>query len=154
MTTTDTQSLVAILEKLNIKVNIIRRPTTLTKDAEGWEHWAWVVRLERFGSPYKYTEDIPYRMGSAHVEKRKPVASWMPKVVTPKAPDAATIVHSLILDSSACDESHADWCANFGYDEDSRKAMDIYLACQKSGTMLRKFLGKDLEAVKEAAQDY
>jgi hypothetical protein len=163
--TTTVHPLVAILKKLNVTVNVISRPTRLVRDAEGWEYWNWVVRLERRNEPASnlsdgYTTDITYKMGSGHVEElnrqdkmhqENLAATVMPK---PKAPDVATVVHSLVLDSSACDNSHADWCANFGYDEDSRKAMDIYLACQRNGTTLRKFFGKDFEAVKEAAQDY
>ena len=166
MTATQTiHPLHTILESLNIKVNIIGRPTSLTKDKEGWDHFAWSARLERrndatSNKPDAQTEDIPYKMGSAHVEplndlQRMRLRNYGDKPVRkPKAPDAATIVHSLLMDSEACEMSHEDWCANCGYEEDSRKGMDIYLACQKSGRIIRSFLGKDLEAVKEAAQDF
>jgi hypothetical protein len=42
------------------------------------------------------------------------------------------------------DESFTDFCGNFGYDEDSRKAHKTYLAVLKSGEKLNKFLGSDL----------
>ena len=33
-----------------------------------------------------------------------------------------------------------------GYDTDSRKGLDTYLACQQTGTDLRRLLGYDLYA--------
>lgn len=35
-------------------------------------------------------------------------------------------------------ESFEDWCWNFGYDTDSRKALDTYLQCQKNSDGFRR----------------
>jgi hypothetical protein len=42
------------------------------------------------------------------------------------------------------DESFTDFCSNFGYNEDSRKAHKTYVAVLRSGEKLNKFLGCDL----------
>lgn len=88
---------------------------------------------------------------------RRGTLAWskLEKQRKPIAPHAADVLHSLILDSSACDQSFNDWCGDFGYDTDSRKALDTYLACQESGTKLRKvFSGAQLEKLRELLQDY
>ena len=63
-------------------------------------------------------------------------------------------MYCLIVDSEACSETFESWCSNFGYDTDSRKAMDTYLACQKNGEKLRKAGVTDIEAAREAFRDY
>jgi hypothetical protein len=46
----------------------------------------------------------------------------MLKGMKPKAPSAASVLHSLVLDGSAIDQSFIDWCDEFDSDPDSRKA--------------------------------
>lgn len=70
-------------------------------------------------------------------------------------PCAANVLYCLLSDIDLGSESHADFCANMGYDEDSRKGLEIYLACQKTGEELRKvFTGEDLETLREMLEDY
>lgn len=61
------------------------------------------------------------------------------------APDAADVLHSLLLDASVtyatCFE---DWASEYGYDTDSRKAEDIYNAC--------KLIARDFNRVFTSAQ--
>ena len=85
--------------------------------------------------------------------RRKPRASWdTPK---PKKPKVADVLHSLILDASAADENFHDWCANYGYSDDSIKAMNTYKACLEIAVALRKHFSPDtLRQVRELLQDY
>lgn len=68
-------------------------------------------------------------------------------------PTAASVIWSLMLDSSACNESFGDWCSNYGYDEDSRKALELYLECQAVGQKLG-FLSGIRSQIEEILQDY
>lgn len=71
------------------------------------------------------------------------------------APKAASVLHSLLLDTDCGADTFEDFCSNLGYDEDSRKAHDTYLACQKLGTQLRKvFTREQIEKLRELLQDY
>ncbi len=71
------------------------------------------------------------------------------------APHKADVLHSLILDSSAVDQSFASWCNEYGYDSDSRKAESTYRACQENADKLsRVFSGAEIAALAEALQDY
>lgn len=73
----------------------------------------------------------------------------------PKAPTAASVLHSLILDSSAAEQSFESWCGDFGYATDSRKAFGIYEACQKNADKLNRVIPRALrEQLAELLQDY
>ena len=73
----------------------------------------------------------------------------------PKAPKVADVLHSLVLDASAADENFHDWCANYGYSDDSIKAMNAYKACLEVAAALRKHFPPDtLRTVRELLRDY
>lgn len=60
-----------------------------------------------------------------------------------KEPDAASVLDCLLSDSSSVDNARGfeDWCRDFGYDTDSRRAERTYKACERQAEKLRKFLG-------------
>lgn len=60
-------------------------------------------------------------------------------------PTAAGVLACLLSDGGAVDETFDEWCANLGYDEDSRKALKTFKACQRAGKNVRKLLGDDYE---------
>lgn len=57
-----------------------------------------------------------------------------------KVPRVKDILWSLYMDASGAQESFEDWCSNYGYDTDSRRALNMYFACQESGHKLRKIM--------------
>jgi len=72
-------------------------------------------------------------------------------------PQIADVTHSLLMDGSPYfdSESFEEWASNFGYDTDSRKAEKMYQECMETGRKLnRAFTAKELETLREAAQDY
>lgn len=69
-------------------------------------------------------------------------------------PQLADVIHSLLLDSSACTVSFEDWARDCGYDTDSRKAEDIYRKCQEVGFKLLKLPSDVIEKAREILQDY
>lgn len=57
-------------------------------------------------------------------------------------PDVVEVLHSLLLDASALDSrDFADWCADFGYSDDSITARGLYDACIATATKLRAAFG-------------
>lgn len=66
-------------------------------------------------------------------------------------PDVADVLHSLLMDGSAIDSgSFADWCSEYGYDEDSIKVRAMYDACLQIGLRLRAAFGdKTLSELRE-----
>lgn len=59
-------------------------------------------------------------------------------------PTAYDLLSCLRLDSEAANESFSNWCANFGYDNDSIKALNTYNACVETARKLKVALGCDL----------
>jgi hypothetical protein len=68
-------------------------------------------------------------------------------------PHLADVLDCLFIDSSACGESFDNWSADYGYNSDSIKALEIYRACQRNGDKLRKVLGADYEALEEIVRE-
>lgn len=67
--------------------------------------------------------------------------------------DPANVLNCLFSDASAALDTFEGWCSDIGYDTDSRKALDMYLACQKTSTDLRKLLGKDYAKIEEMVRE-
>ena len=68
---------------------------------------------------------------------------------------AADVLHSLVMDAQATGYTFEDWCADFGYDSDSRKAYKVYEACLESGVKLRRiFTSTQIARLFEILQEY
>jgi hypothetical protein len=61
----------------------------------------------------------------------------------PKPPRAEDVLDSLASDAGSIENARffEDWCADFGYDTDSRKAEATYNECCRLARQLRSFLG-------------
>lgn len=75
------------------------------------------------------------------------------RVSKPKPLNIDDVLYSLIMDSQAGSESFDDFCDNYGYDNDSINANDIYRACQKNGKKVRTFI-KDINQAIELFHNY
>ena len=141
-------------------------PVTITAigaDNEGdWEFDAWHVKFSNKYGSWSTT----YKTGIGH---RKFPKGFVPdKTLNPRCiafaqqesckitvmPSIADVMHSLIFDASAADDNFHDWCANYGYSEDSIKAMNMYKECLETATALRRYIDHTtLQKVREAVQD-
>lgn len=117
------------------KCVLIREP--YSKKSDNWEDTAFAWRA------WVNNESFKYFTGSGLVNPNG----------RPKPPTLDDVLYALVSDAEACDMSFDDWCSSFGYDTDSRKALDTYLACQRNATKLRK-AGIDIDAERERLADY
>lgn len=76
--------------------------------------------------------------------RRKAKQSWVKD--TPQKPNVAEVLHSLFLDASAADYNFSDWCAEYGYIDDSIKALNIYKQCLETAAMLRRSFDSETRA--------
>lgn len=132
---------------------------------DGWLYDLWAVTLSYKDNKFK-TE---YRTGLGH---RKPVkGSGLKKdikglwntdgwggghynltdkqaadkgLLKEQPPTLADVLSCLLSDASGAEETFGGWCSNFGYDTDSRKALDIYLKCQATNDALSQMFGCEL----------
>lgn len=126
---------------------------------EGWSHFKWTVALAYKGAGFATS----YRTGLGHAKPAHGVTVHGDLVDTPKGamrheqaardgylrptpPAIADVVYSLVSDASSSEQTFEDWCAEFGYDSDSRKALATYLECQATRTKLLALFGAELLA--------
>jgi hypothetical protein len=73
------------------------------------------------------------------------------KTGRPTRPTVADVLHSLFSDASAADENFSDWCDNYGYSDDSIKALNMYKACTEVAQNLRRQFNPETRAKIHAA---
>lgn len=130
------------IENLRFDIKHIRDP--LKSKSADWKETADHWHITFFHDGGSFTTD--YYTGSGH-RKQKHGRDFAVK------PDIKDVIYSLFMDSSAEHENFNDWCANFGYSDDSISALNIYKECLESGRKLRK-LGLPRAYLEELFQDY
>lgn len=121
-------------QKINFNVKFTRNP--ITSESDDWKDTAhqWRVTINR--QEFGYFTGIAHRKGN-----------------TPTPPTLDDVLFCLVSDAEAGCMTFSEWCACFGYDEDSRKALNIYHECQETYHKLRK-ARVNIEAERERLQDY
>jgi hypothetical protein len=101
----------------------------------------------RLGRKVKPIEFVLGRMTVAQLEERK-------KTV-PNDPTLEDVMYALLMDANVGRQalSFGEFCDEYGYDEDSRKAYNIFTACQEQYTKLRR-LGVDFDALDDLLADF
>lgn len=119
-----------------IRLDIIEGPDA-ARDADGWEHYAYTVRLRR--------------------GTRTLTTPWAQGLGLTQRPTAEDVLASLMLDASGYDNaegSFEEWASEYGYSEDSRKAEALYRQVGTLTRKLKRFLGEDYNATAtEDAED-
>ena len=81
--------------------------------------------------------------------------NWNNIHVKPVKPHLADILYSLFSDAAALDMNFKEWCDNYGYDNDSIKALNIYNQCIDIGYKLRKMFKREMyDELKELLYEY
>lgn len=147
-------------------VNIVH--IGLMVNDELWQHDKWVVVIN--GQTFDYRTGIGHRKPLTPLYKdefnrvknmnpRKDKGNLMlhndqlEKCSRPKKLDLDDVLYSLIMDSYATEETFEDWCSEYGYDADSRKAERMYNDCKENTKKLKTFID-DLDVAREKFQDY
>ena len=110
----------------------------------------WVIK---FHAPFSKIGTFPYYTGTGLRKKPKSFSrNAKPEAVTPPA---ASVLYCLLSDASAVDMNHHDWCDTFGYDRDSRKALQIYTTClEQSERLLQIFPRPLIDELEELLSEY
>lgn len=90
------------------------------------DHWRVIIKMSDGDRPAKMT--TYFSMGKGHHGK---------------APELADVLDCLGMDAASVENARdfADWCSEYGYDTDSRKAHRTYTICKRQAERLRKLLG-------------
>lgn len=91
-----------------------------------------------------FASKFAWSLNVVTVDKRKPIL-----------PEISDFVYSIVLDSDALQYDFEDWCGNFGYEQDSRKAEKIFNECLEIGLKLNRAISsEEFEKLREIFQDY
>jgi hypothetical protein len=95
------------------------------EDSAAMDHWKCVLRCSG------HSMTVPFSMGYGH---------------NGKEPKAEMVLDAIASDSASVDNCRGfeDWCNDFGYEMDSRKAERIFKTCEHQAKRLRSFLGDGL----------
>lgn len=152
------------LLSINVNYSAVHRGEGVDKSVDHkWVHDRWDCKFSR--GPKRM--EIEYRTGTGLRKLRKGTFTTTARVGTiayeqwerasliAVAPTAASVLHSVVMDAGADSEPFGDWCSNLGYEEDSRKALEIYLLCQAQSQMFRKaFDHAERAALEKLLEDY
>jgi len=141
-------------------------------EGDNWQKGADEFRFEINGNSFSYYTGVGHRKFAKSYNAMElqrsglSLNAWgkvtesghkkLLEATTAVFPSLESLIESIMLDGSACDESFESWAGNFGYDTDSRKALEIYMACQENYSKLRRawdFNRATLEAYFEAKND-
>lgn len=132
---------------------------------DGWECDGWRVWFERKGAD---TLKAPFFTGIGHRAplKRAPkpptankrsaaYENWAHQWLKPVAPSAASVLYSLLSDAQGAEQPFDYWAADYGYDTDSIKALNIYNACCEVRRQVNAFFSHEQrEKLRELLEDY
>ena len=71
------------------------------------------------------------------------------------APTQASVLYCLLADASMAEDGFSDFCANCGYDTDSRKALEMFLEIDKQAQAMKQVFSNDtIEQLNVLLEDY
>ncbi|WP_223699744.1 hypothetical protein [Pseudomonas aeruginosa] len=130
-----------------------------------WVHDLWSVSfIHEHG-----VLDTEFRTGIGHRKATIPMpvdirrlapnilarVEWEKRHIKPVAPKAVCILSSLVRDCDVGGSTFEEFCGDFGYDKDSRKALDTYMACQEITSKLRRFFSQEeVETIRSLVEHY
>lgn len=157
----------AIAEKLQnlfITVTVINAGETVKEN--NWKCDAWRVTFKR-GAQHAFKQfETDYFTGIGHRKSKlkRPyfanphsiaAEAWDKQNLKPVAPNAASVLHSILQDGAAIETSFEYWCSDYGYESDSIKALNTYQACCEIGKKVNAFFSHtEREELKTLLQDY
>lgn len=122
-TTTDTTTILDFIRSIRASMTAERVDQNPTMaDSANMDHWRCVLKAGRSRMTVYFSQ------GYGHNGKEPRLSA----VLSCLADDAAGIANT---------PDFEDWCSDYGYDTDSRKAEKTFEACEREAERLRKFLG-------------
>lgn len=120
-----TQTIKQFVDRNNVRMSCAWTDTNPNIDPKDWargtSHYRCVLKI----GPRRMT--TYFSMGSAYT----------------KEPSAEDLIDCLASDAASIENARSfeDWCADYGYDADSRKAEKIYKTCARQAARLRNLVG-------------
>ncbi len=121
-----------LMKRITMECERVDSNPNMDDAAHPMDHWCCHLRFQ--GRNMK----VVFSMGSAH---------------NGKAPKLRDVMPCLVSDSLGAGASFSEWCAEYGYDTDSRKAEATYNAVERQSRALRQLLTDSLDTVATMYED-
>lgn len=120
-------------------------------DDYGWRHRVWEVNLNR-GLMWEYRAwDV--MIGDEFRPKKQVTIEYKTGIGAEYKLEG--VLHALLMDASAGELSFPDFCREYGYDADSRRAFSTWEACKENAKkLLRLYTPEEIETLREVFSDY
>lgn len=135
----------AAVDQLLVDAMVDYRATRIgERTADNWKHDLWHISFRRRG--VNNSCEFEFRTGIGHRSKKTGVAI---------KPSATSVLSCLVKDATALNQSFYNWCDDYGYSNDSLKALNTYNECCETATKLRQvFKAAEITKIEELTQDY
>ena len=130
----DTASLIRDILTAN-NINFSVSYVGINNDEE-WPHYQWLFTLTKHKTAGVYFD---FKTGLGLVHKPR-TAQGRTLAESPTPPTIADLFYSLTLDNYAGGLNFADFCAEYGYSDDSIKAANIFKAIKQNSDKLNSIL--------------
>ena len=163
---TTTRNATEIIADAGLTIEFQHVPTNYDPKSKEWQHIAWNATLTTPRGSFQ----TPYKQGIGHIPKEwgidarslagsealnRILRTGRRHIIGPSGdalktagvlptPEPLDLLSSLCSDAGAIDETFDNWCANYGYDSDSRKAEATYNACREIGLNMIRIMGAAL----------
>ena len=117
------------------------------EDSANMDNWKCVLSIKVLREGFDTWHGYKGKLGARQYATRKMTVPFsMGYGHNGKEPKAEMVLDAIASDSASVDNSRGfeDWCSDFGYETDSRKAERIFKACEHQAKRLRSFLGDGL----------
>jgi len=116
------------IKRISMVASYADHNPNMIEGGENMDHWRCVFKMGR------RSLTIYFSMGMAH---------------NGKEPTAADVIACVVSDARGIDycRSFEDWCSDYGYDTDSRKAERIFKVCERLAKSLKRFLAGEYEGL-------
>ena len=141
---------------------IILYSGAITKDKWECDKWSATFQRGKAHVSFDYFTGLGLRKSSKptpeHVSRRPntlDAIKWKAAFLLPVNPKVLDILYSLHSDSEAASQTFTEWCENYGYDTDSRKALALYDECLRQyGKFSEVFTLREREEMVKFFEDY
>ena len=120
--------------------------------------------LDNIKLTYNYTgyntrKNMPkmndYKVTLKYNNKQLTINYSMGKALTEKDLTVKSVIYSLLLDSDSANYDFSEFCDNYGYDNDSISANNIYKQCVKIARKFNNMFTKnEIQELQDLLQDY
>lgn len=126
MSDVEERPLEEFISELDIAAEVEWAPENPNMDSDGYPMRHWLVVLKRPGGK---SMRVPFSQGMAHTDE----------------PTAADVLDCLASDSASVTNAQdfEEWASDFGYSDDSIRALRTYETCKSQAEELEYFLGSE-----------